>query len=146
MRIEKRILVVDDDDAIRMLVTTVLRRRGLGVDSARNGAEAMEHLRQCGYALVVLDLMMPRMSGYDVLERLAAMPLAMRPAVLVLTAGIAARSFDSSLVLGTIHKPFDIELLVDTVSATIAALPGQQQPEDCPPTGDSLPLSKHDEN
>ena len=41
---EKRILVVDDDSAIRTLLFTILRRRGLGVDTARNGVEALEKL------------------------------------------------------------------------------------------------------
>ena len=45
MRHEKRILVVDDDDAIRALVTTVLRRRGYAVDAARNGVDAMDMMR-----------------------------------------------------------------------------------------------------
>ncbi|HWN67048.1 MAG TPA: response regulator, partial [Haliangium sp.] len=71
MRLEKRILIVDDDDAIRALVVTVLRRRGYRLDTARNGLEALEKLKNCRYSLVVLDLMMPRMSGYDVLDTLA---------------------------------------------------------------------------
>ena len=136
MRIEKRILVVDDDDAIRTLVTTILRRRGLATDSVRNGAEAMEHLTRCRYALVVLDLMMPRMSGYDVLDHLSNASIATRPLVLILTAGIQSRTFDPSLVVGTIQKPFDIDLLVDTASACLSAVAGHHQSDDCPANED----------
>jgi len=68
---EKRILVVDDDEAIRMLLLTILRRRGMVMDTARNGAEALEKLGQCRYAVMLLDLMMPVMSGWAVLEQLA---------------------------------------------------------------------------
>ena len=88
MRLEKRILIVDDDDAIRALLMTVLRRRGFVADSARNGVEALEHLAACRYSLVVLDLMMPRMSGYELLDHLGGMPPSTRPPVLVLTAGL----------------------------------------------------------
>ena len=133
MRIEKRILVVDDDDAIRTLVSTVLRRRGFSVDSACNGAEALEHIARCRHSLIVLDLMMPRMSGYDVLDHLMTVPSAGRPLVLVLTAGIQSRVFDPGLVVGTIQKPFDIELLIDTVAACLTAISGHPQPDDCSP-------------
>jgi DNA-binding response OmpR family regulator len=121
---EKRILVVDDDDTIRALVGTVLRRRGLRVDAARNGVEALALIKVSRYSLVVLDLMMPLMSGFDVLERISALPAELRPYVLVLTAGLEPRSFDTSFVIGTIHKPFDIALLLDTVLGVLQSRPG----------------------
>lgn len=121
MRPDRRILVVDDDDTIRALVLTVLRRRGYAVDTARNGVEALEKIAEHRYALVVLDLMMPRMSGYDVIDSLARISLATRPRVLVFTAGAQARPLNTSLIIGTIHKPFDIELLLDIVSGCINA-------------------------
>lgn len=133
MRLEKRILIVDDDDAIRALVMTVLRRRGFPVDSARNGVEALELLSSCRYSLVVLDLMMPRMNGWEVLEHFTSMTT--RPLVLVLTAGLEQRRFDTSFVVGTIQKPFDIELLVDTVSGCLLAAEATQQLDSC---GDAL--------
>ena len=137
MRSEKRILIVDDDDAIRALLSTVLRRRGFPTDSARNGLEAVERLAAIRYGIVLLDLMMPIMSGYEVLERLAAHAPAERPLVIVLTAGLERRTFDAALVVGTIHKPFDVELLVDTIAGCLSAgetppvpeTPDQRQPE-----------------
>ncbi len=132
MRLEKRILIVDDDDTIRALVVTVLRRRGYRLDTARNGVEALEKLAACRYSLVILDLMMPRMSGYEVLDKLSAQPEVTRPLVLVLTAGLERRPFDRKFVVGTIHKPFDIELLVDTVSGCIAAADAREQLDTCP--------------
>jgi len=131
MRLEKRILIVDDDDAIRALLITVLRRRGFRLDSARNGLEALERLAACTYSLVILDLMMPRMNGYDVLEHLGATPAATRPLVLVLTAGTEPKKFDTSLVIGTIQKPFDIELLVDTVSGCVTVAEPREQLDQC---------------
>jgi DNA-binding response OmpR family regulator len=128
MRLEKQILIVDDDDAIRALLMTVLRRRGYHVDHARNGVEAMEHLSARRYALVILDLMMPRMNGYEVLDHLGDFSIVTRPLVLVLTAGLEQRKFDTNLVVGTIQKPFDIELLVDTVAGCLIAADNVQAP------------------
>jgi DNA-binding response OmpR family regulator len=119
MRLEKRILVVDDDDAIRALLRTVLRRRGFVVDTARNGVDALEQIGARRYALIVLDLMMPRMSGYELVEQLATQSIMIRPRVLILTAGNQSREFDTSLVVGTMHKPFDVELLLDTVAGCL---------------------------
>jgi len=123
MRLEKRILVVDDDDAIRALLRTVLRRRGFVVDTARNGVEALEQIGASRYALVILDLMMPRMSGYELVEQLEALSVMTRPRVLILTAAgmIDGRGLDTTLVVGAMHKPFDIELLIDTVTGCLAA-------------------------
>jgi DNA-binding response OmpR family regulator len=134
---EKRILVVDDDDAIRALVRTVLRRRGLRVDVARNGVEALERIRLCRYSLIVLDLMMPMMSGYDVLDSLASVPADIRPYVLVLTAGLEPRTFDTAFVIGTIHKPFHIELLLDTVMGVLQGARDPVQSNDCTPQDES---------
>lgn len=132
MRLEKRILIVDDDDAIRALLTTILRRRGFAPDVASNGAEAIEKLEARHYSLAILDLMMPRMSGYDVLDRLTAMIPAHRPLVLVLTAGLVIRRLDMSFVIATIQKPFDVDLILDTVVGCLDAANPPAQPEEIP--------------
>src|SRR6266446_4856385 len=96
---EKRILVVDDDPAIRTLLFTILRHRGLSVDTASNGAETLERLERCRYVLMLLDLMMPVMSGWEVLGHLAQMDAAARPAVILLTAGTEPRHFNPEFVV-----------------------------------------------
>lgn len=141
---EKRILIVDDDDAIRMLLLTVLRKRGYRVDTARNGEEAVERSRHCRYSIVFLDLMMPRMSGYEFLDQIESWPADQCPLVLVLTAGSEPRNLNPKIVAGTIRKPFDIELLVDTVGACIRTLDQFAQNDACPPSESELdePIDK----
>lgn len=129
---DKRILVVDDDDAIRALLFTILRRRGFKVDSARSGREAMERCARCRYSVMLLDLMMPQMDGFEVLNVMAKMPQGERPVVIVLTAGSEPRNLAPELVAGTIRKPFDIELLLDTVAGCVSMVSGVQQDEECP--------------
>ena len=128
----KRVLVVDDDDAIRMLLLTILRRRGMAVDTARNGAEALHKLGECRYAVMLLDLMMPAVSGWEVLEQLPTFEAARRPLVIVLTAGSESRDLDPKLVIGSVRKPFDVELLSDMVTGCLAVVSQLEQLSDCP--------------
>ena len=131
---EKRILVVDDDDAIRALLVTILRRRGFTIDTARNGVEAIECLERCSYALMLLDLMMPQMSGWEVLEHIDQFGTSRpTPLVIVLTAGNEPRDLNPAYVAGTVKKPFDVELLVDTITACIATQVDRVQLGACPP-------------
>ena len=71
-RLESRILVVDDNAANRDLLTRRLQREGYRVTSAAGGAEALALIAAEGFDLVLLDLMMPGMSGFEVLSRLKA--------------------------------------------------------------------------
>ena len=130
MTSERRILVVDDDDAIRALLQTVLRRRGFRVAGARNGVDALEQLDAQAHAMVILDLMMPRMNGYELLDHLSRRSPMSRPRVLVLTAGLDSRplpaDLTSDLVIGTVHKPFDIEMLIDIVTGYFSTPPANE--------------------
>jgi len=144
--IDKRVLVVDDDDAIRALLITILRRRSIKVDSARHGVEAMERLKHCRYSVMLLDLMMPQMNGYELLEEIASLTPDERPVVIVLTAGTEPRNLSPELVSGSIRKPFDIELLVDTISACLTARAANNQRDDCPTAESDCSVSTNDPN
>jgi CheY-like chemotaxis protein len=138
-RSEKRILAVDDDDAIRSMLLIILRRRGFIVDTAANGAEALERCARCRYSLVILDLMMPRMSGYEFLREIEQWPEEDRPVVVVLTAGTEPRNLSPDLVVATVRKPFDLALLTDMIAGSLAARSGSEQPESCPPAESNEP-------
>lgn len=128
---EKRVLVVDDEPAIRTMLLTILRRRGFQVDTASNGSEAIDRCLQCRYAVVLLDLMMPVMSGWDFLTQIESM--SERPLVIVLTAGTLPRQLNPAVVTGTLRKPFDMELLVDTVNGCLSITADSRQKDGCPP-------------
>lgn len=129
---EKRILVVEDDEPIRALLLTILRRRGFRVDTASHGRDGIERLKRCNYSLVLLDLMMPVMSGYEFLAALEEQESGHRPLVIVLTAGVIPQDLNPAVVAGTIRKPFDVQLLTDTVSACLSTLGDVPQMDSCP--------------
>lgn len=69
-----RILIVDDDPGHRALIAAILRERVMAdVESAQDGAEALHRLSTNDYALVILDVVMPIMTGIDLLESLYAL-------------------------------------------------------------------------
>jgi len=70
----RRILVVDDEEDIQTFLCDVFRDAGWTVDSAQNGLEALERIEQCRPDLVLLDIVMPVVDGWGVLERLRQTP------------------------------------------------------------------------
>lgn len=138
----KRILVVEDEDAIRALLLTVFRRRGFNVDTAKNGLEAIQRCGVCNYTVILLDMMMPLMTGEEFIEALAAQESGHRPIVIVLTAGASTRNLNPAVVAGSLKKPFDVELLVDTVAACINTSSDVMQPPDCPPAESDIDRSR----
>ena len=115
-----RVLVVDDDDSIRNLLLTLLRRRSVVCDGAADGEQAIECLEQASYSLILLDLMMPKMDGFQVIRELR-MRGNTTPIVVVTAAGQARVStLDPHQVKAVLSKPFEISQLVDTVLSLCA--------------------------
>jgi CheY-like chemotaxis protein len=110
---QPRVLVADDDASIRQLLSTLVRREGLEVDTATDGVEAVALLRQNDYAAVLLDLMMPRMNGFEVVEFLREHPREPKPLVIAITAYTEEtfKDLDPELVAGVVRKPFEIAAL-----------------------------------
>jgi len=108
-----RVLVVDDEPAIRLLVTKALEKHGFKVESAVDGIDALHKLEQSSYDLMVLDVMMPRLDGFGVIEKISG-PQA--PKVLIMTAAspTVLKQLPRDRVAGVITKPFDIRELVDS--------------------------------
>jgi len=109
-----RVLVVDDDDAIRTMVERVLRREQFQVDCARDGHEAIEKLSKTDYGSVILDLMMPRVDGLGVLRFLETVRPEAPPTVIVMTANVmgAEEAGQAKPAFRVVAKPFDICQLV----------------------------------
>jgi DNA-binding response OmpR family regulator len=125
-----RVLVVDDEPAIRALVTKIVERQGFAVESARDGADAIEKLEQQNYGVIVLDLMMPNVDGYGLIEYIKQQDRP-RPAIIVVSAGdsVSLRRLDGSMVHSIVRKPFDIDVLGDLIAAAARTMEEQQQQE-----------------
>jgi len=117
----QRVLVADDDQSIRQLVSTIVRRESFTVDAASDGLEAIELLKKHEYAVVLLDLMMPRLDGFGVIQWLKQNPPLIKPIVIVITAYADQRfkEVDAELVSGVLRKPFEVAELGNLVRACV---------------------------
>jgi CheY-like chemotaxis protein len=107
------VLVVDDDDSIRTLVRRALERADMTVEIARDGCEAIEMLKTGDYAAVFLDVMMPRIDGFGVIEHLRADDPEMLHRTVLMTAIPSSVDKRTRQQLREIlPKPFDISHLI----------------------------------
>ena len=118
MTVEGRVLVVDDEPAIRALVAKIVGRAGLAVDTACDGAEAIAKMQDVTYSVLVVDLMMPIIDGFGVVEYVKTMSPP-RPSVIVASASDSAilRQLDGTIVHSIVRKPFEIDVLGDLIIA-----------------------------
>jgi len=113
------VLVIDDDQALRGLFTTLLTRNGFAVDTANDGRIAYDQLQRHTYSVILLDLMMPDVNGFELLDKLHRDSPTLLDRVIVMT-GASQRSIealDTSRIWGLIRKPFDIDQLVSSAVA-----------------------------
>jgi len=118
------ILVVDDDQDIRELIQAILEAAGHDVTVAADGQEALNKLKRKPYELVVLDIMMPTMSGYEVLEQIRAMPSRASTPVIVVTAKHDPTGVMREVKGGAVDhlaKPFLPDELEDVVARALGA-------------------------
>jgi CheY-like chemotaxis protein len=117
------ILVVDDDASIRRMIVATLKRDGYQFSEAANGREALDAMREQHPAVVVLDLMMPVMSGWDVLQARENDPELRRIPVIVVSASRApevATAVDKG-ICAFLPKPFDISVLSALVKSCVVS-------------------------
>src|SRR5438067_8342629 len=130
---QKTILVVDDDIELADGLRTVLERQGYRVIQARDGHQGKRQVYEQRPDLVILDMMMPRMGGYPVLEHFRDKPDA--PPIIMITANEGSRHKAYAEYLGVvdyIRKPFAMERLLESVQKGLNR--GEQPPQDPPAT------------
>lgn len=114
-----KILVVDDEPPIVRLMEFILARQGHQMVVAVNGEEALEKVRTLNPDLVLLDIMMPRIDGYEVARTLRADPATQNLPIIMLSAKAQEEDIQKGIDVGVneyITKPFSPEQLVHVVT------------------------------
>ncbi|GAC1440259.1 MAG: hypothetical protein NVSMB55_04210 [Mycobacteriales bacterium] len=123
-----RVLVVDDDDVIRQLITVNLELEGFEVTTAVDGQDCLDKVKSIGPAVITLDIMMPRLDGWEAASRLREDPDTADIKVVLLSARAQEADLQRGDRIGVdayLTKPFDPDELIATVRrlAGLPALP-----------------------
>lgn len=125
-----RILVVEDDTDISTLISFHLRSNGFESDSAYTGREAIEMIDKGGYALILLDILLPEISGLEVLEYIRKKAADSRIPVIVTSAMSEESDIIKALELGAddyVTKPFSPKILLARIRSAIRRADGTQE-------------------
>ena len=113
--VDTSVLVVDDEPQVAWVLRFSLEHEGFRTYTASNGIEALEELAKHHPRVMVLDLMMPEMDGWTVMERLRKLPLHERPRIVIVSALTGPEEKAKATALGAdafVPKPFDVEELI----------------------------------
>ncbi len=120
----KRILVVEDDAPIREVVRRILNREGYAIDEAGDGQEALTKVKADHYGAIVLDLMLPKLSGYEVLDYLTRERPNSKCVVIISAAPEREiNKADPTIVKAVLRKPFELQDLVQAVDRCVNGHP-----------------------
>jgi two-component system phosphate regulon response regulator PhoB len=136
-----KILVAEDEPAVLRLVGSNLKRAGFSVEEVVDGAEVMERVFALRPALLLLDVMLPGASGFEICRTLKSDPRSREMPIILLTAKAQARDRVHGLELGAddyVTKPFSPRELVLRVQAQVRKLPGQARPGETLQVGEIL--------
>lgn len=118
---KRRILVVDDEDALRTVLSAELNSEGYEVGTAADGMEALDELQKGAYDLVLLDIRMPNMNGFEVLKVIKERHAGTK--VIMLTGFADLKNAIESKKLGAedfVSKPYDLVDLLTTIDRVMS--------------------------
>jgi len=117
-----RALIVEDDEPIRSMLALIIRHHGFDVDTASDGDQAIESIDADGFDVVVLDLMMPKVDGYAVLEHMNRHDPDMLRHTIIATAVPERELRTVSAPVFAVHtKPFELDRLISDVKIVAQA-------------------------
>jgi CheY-like chemotaxis protein len=118
----KKILVVDDDELVLVALVELLSPKGYTVNTALGGPQALEKLEKGRFDLLILDIIMPEMDGYQLCEKIRAMKGYSRTPIIMLTAKSGEEDQKKGLRAGAnlfLPKPIPPRLLLELVDSTL---------------------------
>ncbi|MBU9888648.1 MAG: response regulator [Candidatus Omnitrophica bacterium] len=126
---KKKILVVDDETQIAMLLQMRLQAEGYDVLLAEDGAVALTKMKNEKPDLVIMDVFMPRMNGYEAWDKKSQDPEIRKIPMIIMSAKCATKDcYDPYAIIEFMPKPFDIPRFLETVKRLVAPIE--------PPPGD----------
>jgi CheY-like chemotaxis protein len=114
----KRILLAEDEEVLRMLIVDTLEDNGYEIDEASDGLEALQYITENEYDLVLVDYMMPGLTGLEVIEKVRSIPSKQHLKIMMLTAKSQQKDEERAKQVGAnyfLAKPFSPLKLAELV-------------------------------
>jgi DNA-binding NtrC family response regulator len=143
---QPRVLIVEDNDAVRVMLFTILRHQPLNVDTASTIDEALAHVLECDYALIIIDMDLPHSSA----ERFLSEFKMKRPEATSFV--IAVRDpkkqvmIDPMVVVAVLNKPIEIDTMAEVVRECAFLVPPPEDPLPCGKTPESEQFGRAERN
>lgn len=137
---EARVLIIEDNDVLRTMLFTILRHQPLAVDTAASADEAMDRVRSCDYALILIDLNMPDDESVDFLRRFREFRPEATTFIIAVRDPAKETPVDSQNVSAILNKPLEIDTLADVVRECAVVVPPPEDPLPCPPAESDIRL------
>ena len=136
---DPRVLIIEDHDALRAMLFTILRYQPLGVDTAASAAEAMEKVMACDYALILIDMNLVNEEAEEFIKEFHAS----RPEATTFIIAVRDPSkevfIDPEMVSAILNKPLEIDTLSAVVRECAIVVPPPEDPLPCPPAESDKP-------
>ncbi|MEA2236246.1 MAG: two-component system, autoinducer sensor kinase/phosphatase CqsS [Thermoanaerobaculia bacterium] len=130
---EARVLIIEDNDALRVMLFTVLRHQPLGVDTAVGAEDALEKTRVCDYALILIDMNLPDDESFTFLKSFREERPEGTSFILAVRDPNREIALDSTHVSAIVNKPLEIDTLAHAVRECALVVPPPEEPLNCPP-------------
>jgi DNA-binding NtrC family response regulator len=134
MSSEPRVLIVEPNDALRVLLFTILRHQPLHVDTAVSTDEALEKVMSCDYALIIVDMDMPDEAGPQFVAAFRDERPQATTFILAVRDPNADTWLDATRVNALLNKPLEIDTLAELVRECAMVIPPPEDPLHCPPS------------
>jgi DNA-binding NtrC family response regulator len=130
---QPRVLVIEDNDALRVMLFTVLRHQPLAVDTARSAEEALEKVLTCDYALILIDMDLPGGESSTFLTAFNEQRPEATSFVIAVRNPQQETFIDAQHVVAILNKPIEIDTMAEVVRECAFLVPEPEEPLPCPP-------------
>ena len=129
---DKRVLIIEDDDVLRVMLFTILRHQPLSVDTAATADEALQKVSTCDYSLILIDIHLPNNESTKFLEQFREQRPEATSFVLAVRDPRQDVTIDSAVVSAVLNKPLEIDTLAEVVRECAQVVPAPHDPLPCP--------------
>jgi two-component system response regulator PilR (NtrC family) len=143
---QPRVLIVEDNDAMRVMLFTILRHQPLDVDTASTVEEALSHVLQCDYALIIIDMDLPDSAAERFLREFNAKRPEATSFVIAVRDPKKQAFIDPASVVAVLNKPIEIDTMAEVVRECAFLVPQPEEPLPCGKTPESEQYGRAERN